>query len=392
MLITYFLWQITNYIANRKKLKKYSQLLQVDDRWDEEYIKLNKWLFEIIDQEKEIRKNFHDKNNNNDKINDQLKISPFFETLSSSSSSPLCRELALLVPDDIASNEENNKNICAEMTREVCGLDSQFVEKIKIPENKSDFIAANGMHLLSGETYCIFKKPPLNSLSSSSSSVKCNERWGYWKFSPVQDRWLCHSKVPGIYNAERDEFSPCKAGNGKFIIDNIEISPEQLETEYEPRQFYDIEFQKRCGCLCDEKMGYIFVPDKSRTTCFKDPCRSALPPFSAAPGYVNETGHCDCGIYFTNLFNDKKQPCTACPFDRPQYDEKNHILTVFIKCGNKDSYLFPCESDEDEIRGCRKAIIQVKPMERKSNEDDSNEKEKREKIIIEETFEERMFW
>ena len=406
ILIMYFLWQIFNYIDKRKKLKKYSQLLQVDDRWDEKYIKLNQWLMKKIIRENEME-NSLGIINSDDNIHDidkQLAIkSPFQESMTSSlpsSTSSLCRELAFLVPE--SSSSTNDNDICSEMAREVCGIDSQFVEKITIPEGiKTNFVAANGMHLLSGETYCIFNKPPLNSLSSSSSSIQCNERWGYWKFSPILDRWVCHSKVPGVYNAEQDEFSPCKAGGGKFVIDNIEVSPESLATDYDPRQFYDVEFQKRCGCICDEKMGYIFVPEKSRTTCYRDPCRAALPPFSAAPGYVRETGYCDCGNFFTNLFDDNKQPCTACPYERPQYDEKNHTLTVFIKCGgNKnsffhnddddnnddddDNYLFPCESDEDKLRGCRKAIFRVKPMGIINSENKIEE--------AEEVFENRIFW
>ena len=379
ILMLLFLWQISFYIDNRKKLKEYSQLLRGDDRWNERNIKLNRWLIKRINQENEKKRNKirADKDNNEDE-----EGMGFLEE--DTVSAERCRELALLVPE----NHTFDEDICAKMTRDVCGIDSQFVEKITIPDGeKTNFIAANGLHLLAGETYCVFKKPPLSSYSYSSSSsslsVKCDERWGYWKYSPIQDRWVCHSKVPGIYDAEKDQFSPCSAGGGKFVIDNVQVSPEQLAKEYEPRHFYDVDFQKRCGCVCNEKMGYIFVPEKSRTTCFKDPCRAALPPFSAAPGYARDTGNCDCGKFFTNLFNDAKQPCTACPFDRPQYDEKEHTLTVFIKCGNNDEdydYLFPCESDEDKLRGCRKAVVRVKPM------GNLDKKKKRE------TFEDRMFW
>ena len=395
ILIVLFLWQILSYITNRKKLKEYSHLLRGDDRWDERNIKLNRWLIERINQENEKKKLFEtradDDNNNNNNTSKEEEEEEEEEMLSAAR----CRELALLVPPPkknhhAFSSSDDDDDICAKMTRDVCGIDSQFIEKITIPDGeKTSFIAANGLHLLSGETYCVFKKPPLSSYSSSSSSslsVKCNQTWGYWKYSPIQDRWVCHSKVPGIYDAEKDQFTPCSAGGGKFVIDNVQVSPEQLATEYEPRDFYDVEFQKRCGCACDEKMGYVFVPEKSRTTCFKDPCRAALPPFSAAPGYVSETGNCDCGRYFTNLFHDAKQPCTACPFDRPQYDEKEGVLTVFIKCGNKDDeyddYLFPCESDEDKLRGCRKAVVRVKPIMRNLLDEKNNR----------ETFEDRMFW
>ena len=353
-LIIYFLYKVSDYIIKRNALKKYNRLLDGDDRWDDDYIKLNKWLMKKISEENE--KKTEDSKNDNE----------FF--LSSSSFSPsLCREMALLVPE----NQRSDKNICQEMSRDVCGIDSQLMEKIVIPiDEKTNFISANGMHLLPGETYCVFKKPPLN------SKVKCNENWGYWNYSPIQDRWVCRSKVPGIYNAEKDEFSPCKGG-GKFVIDNIVVSPKELANEYKPQQFYDVEFQKKCGCICDNYKGYIFVPEISRTTCFKDPCRASLPPFSAAPGYKHKTGECHCGDFFTNLFNDKKQPCTACPYDRPQYDEKNHTLTVHIKCGNQADDLFPCESYEENIRGCRKAIILVKPLSDK---------------VDNEIFEKRIFW
>ena len=352
-LLVYFLFKVSDYIKKRNTLKKYNRLLNGDDRWDEEYIKLNRWLMKKISKDNEKEgKEFKNKDDS---------------FLSSSISPSLCHELALLVPE----HQRLDKNICQEMSRDICGIDSQLIEKIVIPKDeKTNFISANGMHLIPGETYCVFKKPPLN------SNVKCNEIWGYWNYSPIQDRWVCRSKVPGIYNAEKDEFSPCKGG-GQFAIDNIVVPPEKLANEYKPEQFYDVEFQKRCGCICDNKKGFIFVPEISRTKCFKDPCRASLPPFAAAPGYENETGNCNCGEFFTNLFNDIKQPCTACPFDRPQYDEKNHTLTVYIKCGNETDDLFPCDSYEDNIRGCRKAIILVKPLLEKMND---------------EIFEQRIFW
>lgn len=349
IIILYFSLKIINYIWKRNALTRQVRLLNGDDRWDEKYIKLNEWLMKKIGREKDFN------------VRNERGIDP---------SPSSCRELALLVSE----SQKDRVDVCQEMSRDVCGLDSRLMEKVVIPRGeKTSFVSANGMHLIPGETYCVFKRPPL----LKSNVVECNERWGYWKYSPIQDRWVCHSKLPGIYDAEKDAFTPCSSGGGRFTIDDRVVPPEILATRYEPRDFYDVEFQKRCGCRCNGDAGYVFVPEKSRTTCFKDPCRAALPPFSAAVGYAHDTKTCECGDYFTNQFNDKRQPCTACPYDRPQYDANNYTLTVYVKCGSGKDDLFPCESAEDEIRGCRKAIVRVKP---------------REKMTDDETFEERMFW
>ena len=356
ILILCFCLKILDYIIKRNVLKKYTLLLDGDYRFDDEYININKWL----------KKKIMEKHSNNEEEQEEE------ETFTTSITT--CRELALLVPE----NRINEINICKKLGRRACGLDSKFLEMVHIPLPTDDktipitYLSANGMHLVPGKSYCIFKKPPLN------STINCNEKWGFWKYSPVQDRWVCHSKVPGIYDSERDEFRPCNAGGGQFIIDNVVVPSQTLANDYQPEQFYDVDFQKRCGCICNKQLGYIFNPQKSLTTCYKDPCLIGLPPFSFAPGFDHMTGECRCGKYFTNIFNDNNKPCTACPFDKPHYDEKSNLLTIFIRCGKGREDLFPCESDEDEIRGCMKALVKVKPISQSDIDDDE--------------FRKRVFW
>lgn len=325
-----FCLKIFHYIHRRNILKKYTKLLDGSGRFEENYVDINRWLKRIAKDDA-----FQDRGRR-----------PLQELIS-------CRDLALLIPEQ----NINDKNICKELGREWCGYDSRLLEKVRIPADdaKTPIIAANGMHLIPGRSYCIFRGPPLN------PEIKCNDRWGYWKYCPLRDRWVCHSRVPGIYDAERDEFNPCSAGEGKFTIDDQIVTPEELASNYDPEQFFDPTFQERCGCRCNRRAGYIFNPQKSRTTCYKDPCLLQLPPHSMAEGFDEETGECRCGEYFFNLFQDQRQACTACPFDTPQYDEKSKTLTIFVKCGPGD--LFPCETYEDEMRGCMKALIKVKPLD-----------------------------
>ena len=356
--IIFFLWNIMRYIYYRYIFFKYIKILDGDERWDETYVNINKWLEYIKTDKDTIEYNHYISS----------KKSHLGNSINNNNTLP-CQNMALYVPRENISIP----SICRKMSRDFCGVDSRSMKLVNIPHDKT-FIAASGMHLLPGESYCVYKKPPI-----SNDDRNCNETWGFWKYSPTQDMWRCHSKVPGIYDAERDKFNPCQREdkNGKFTIDNVVFSPDEIEKNLNPSDFYSMEFQLKCGCLCDKQKGYIFNPKLSRTSCYKDPCLTALPPFSAADGYDLKTGNCNCGSYFTNMFDDKRQPCTACPYNRPSYDPKTKIMTIYIKCfkesdikeiGNNPNKninnifgIFPCVTEEDKIRGCTKAVIRVNP-------------------------------
>lgn len=368
--ILFIIWILVTYIYYRIILLKYIKVLDVDDRWDKTYVKINKWIQETI----------NDDNNNNNK------------------NSP-CQNMALHIePRDIG-----NEFICKEMAEKICGIDSNAMKRVNIPpSSKTTFVAANGMHLIPGESYCVYKKPPL-----VNDNRNCNEIWGYWKYCPINDYWICHSKVPGVYDATRDEFNPCQREDkfGKFMIDGRVVSPDEIEKNYEPSDFYSLDFQMKCSCECNVARGFVFNPLKSRTMCFKDPCKSNLPPFSAVKGFDVNSGHCDCQPYFKNLFGDETQPCTACPYNRPEYDREKNIVTVYLKCFNEDYEgddddddiknekigLVPCITQEDKIRGCAKARIYVKPSNNNNN-NYSKQDDDKEEGGDDLKFYDRVFW
>ena len=317
----------------RKLIRTYINSLNVDDPWERSYVDLNKWL-KTLDS-KTIFNDDLGKENPCKTTNTAIYVTPEQRTLPS---------------------------ICKKLSRKYCKKDTNDMILIDVPE-KSNFYASNGMQLLPGESYCIYK--PL----TTQKHKKCNETWGFWKYSPVEEKWVCYSKVPGIYNAKIDKFDPCQREheNNQFLIDDKPVLPNEIPNKFSPEDFYSTQFQLRCKCRCDKNQGYIFNPKLSRTSCYKDPCLLELPPFAAANGLNIKTGDCECGQFFSNLFNNPKNPCTACPYDRPSYDPKKFELTVYIKCYNENEIntekrfgIIPCQTPEDKIRGCTKAIIKVK--------------------------------
>ena len=260
----------------------------------------------------------------------------------------LCKGMVIEANDD---GEES----CSDISKKLCNSNVNM-RKVKIPRDlKIDIYSDNGSKLIRGKTYCIYKKPPL------TSSV-CHESWGFWQYSLKYEKWLCKSKVPGIYNSKTNRFDEA-CSNGKLKFEDTEyVVNDDIPKRFTPEQFYSTEFQKKFSCECSE--GYVFNPDLSRTTCFEDPCKANLPPFAAARGYDKTTGECDCAPYFTNLFpNNLKSPCTACPLGSPSYDPKTRLLTVYIKCNAH----FPCVTREDKLRGCTQAYLKVKPIDNSSS-------------------------
>ena len=260
----------------------------------------------------------------------------------------LCKGMVLEIDDD--------KQNCKELSQDVC--DGRVIlKKITIPENSNiDFYSHSGYKLIKGKSYCIYKPPPVN-----NGNNECDETWGFWQYSLMYEMWRCKSKVPGIYNAEKNIFDACSKGKG-YLYRNMDYIPnDYIPREYSPEQFYSLDFQKQFRCDCPN--GYISRPEMSRTTCFKDPCLASLPPNAIAAGYDPKTGNCRCTPYFKNLYpNNLKSPCTMCP-DAPVWDHINNLLIFYVKCG--DDYKYPCTTMEDRIRGCIKTSIKVKPISKK---------------------------
>ena len=246
--------------------------------------------------------------------------------------------------DIIEINENDNDVNCRK----------NMMKKITIPSDfKTEIYSNAGVKLESGHSYCV-------NVSIPSHSKTCDEVWGFWHFSEKFNKWMCKSKVPGIYNAIKNTFDD-SCQNGTLLYDGQEIDKTTIPQIFTPLDFYSKEFQQRFECKCAR--GFLSAPELSRTTCFKDPCLLELPKNAAAPGY--KEGLCDCGDHFVNMYRDKNYPCTACPYNSPEFDKKTNTLTVYIKCYNddKDFGLYPCKSQEDKIRGCMKAKIKVKPMD-----------------------------
>lgn len=247
---------------------------------------------------------------------------------------------------------DKDKLNCNDLSRDLC--DGQVIlRKFTVPHNsKIDFYSHSGYKLTKGQSYCIYKPPPIDNASNV-----CDETWGFWKYSLKFNMWRCKSKVPGVYNEETNKFDPCSKGNGHLYYNNHYLPNEHISKSFNPEQFFSLNFQRKFRCDCPR--GYISRPELSRTTCFRDPCLVNLPPHSEAAGYDAKTGNCNCGPYFKNLYPENlKSPCTMCP-DAPIWDHRNNILIFYVKCGEYDK--FKCITKEDQIRGCIKTELKVKP-------------------------------
>ena len=310
-------------------------------------------------------KTFLEKNNKNDDDDDISQYFDINEWLKNNNNNNL-------IERDLNDNDielckgmvieiDNDKEDCNEVSKDLCDGKIMF-KKITIPlYSNIDFYSHSGYKLNKGQSYCIYKPPP--NLLSNNTDAKCDETWGFWQYSSKYERWQCKSKVPGIYNPIENKFNPCSKGKGQlFYQDDGYIANHTIPIKFNPEQFYSLDFQNKFQCVCPK--GYISRPDISRTTCFKDPCLISLPPNAVADGYQKETGNCHCSPYFTNLYPDNpKSPCTTCP-NGPSWDSNLNILTIYVKCGEKEK--FPCLTVEDQIRGCIKATIKVKPILDKS--------------------------
>ena len=254
---------------------------------------------------------------------------------------------------------DNDKKNCNDISQQLCD-GKVFLRKVTIPSNSAiDFYSHSGYKLAKGKSYCIYKPPP------SSNNYKCNEVWGFWKYSLKYEMWQCKSKVPGIYNAETNKFDPCSKGKGSLYYNGSYVPNKYISTQFSPENFYSLNFQRRFECDCPR--GYVSKPELSRTTCFKDPCLINLPPDSVAGGYDVSTGNCRCSPFFKNLYPDNpKSPCTTCP-DAPIWDRSNNSLILYVKCGEK--FKFPCLTEEDKMRGCIKATLDVVKRINNNNDD-----------------------
>ena len=271
--------------------------------------------------------------------------------------STICKGMAIEIDDD-------NQN-CNAISQKVCDGDVNL-KRITIPlDSNIDVYSHWGNKLTKGKSYCIYKPPP--NIVSYNNTNKCDETWGFWQYSLTYERWLCKSKVPGIYNAQENIFDPCT--KGELLYDDKIYDVNNIPINFIPENFYDNNFQRKFSCRC--KKGYIFLPHISRTTCFKDPCLANLPPnVEDAEGYDVKTGNCRCGQYYKNLFHENfKSPCTACPVGAPTYDHTTNMLLIYIKCKrhNKDDGIFPCKTIEDKATGCIKGYVKVKPMKESSD-------------------------
>lgn len=284
-----------------------------------------------------------------------------------------CKELVLEI--DLEEEENNDDYNYNDDDEDICDkLGGRLCENVKYsridipPHSKTTFYTSNGSILFPGHSYCLYKQPPV-----TQSEHHCDSIWGFWVYSPKYERWLCQSRVPGIYNAASNTFDneTLCGKHGQLLFDGNPINID-AQTTFTPDQFYSPAFQERFSCDCPR--GYIFDPERShnsRTTCLKDPCLTGLPPNAAAKGSKGG-GKCDCGPYFYNINGDETFPCTSCPSNTPQYDAKNHTLTLFIKCKKKDRDddfgLIPCETEDEYITGCKKVTLKVKPLPHRETE------------------------
>ena len=243
---------------------------------------------------------------------------------------------------------DDGKENCNHLSQKLCD-GKVLLRKITIPMNSTiDFYSHSGYKLTKGRSYCVYKPPP--------DINDCDETWGYWKYSLKYEMWQCKSKVPGVYNSEKNVFDPCQKGGGSLFHNGHYLSGELIPMYFSPEQFYSIKFQRQFACDCPR--GYISRPELSRTTCFKDPCLIDLPPHAEAAGYDVKTGNCYCKPYFYNLYPDNpKSPCTMCP-DAPMWDYRNNFLIIYVKCG--ENHKFKCITEEDKIRGCVITKLKVK--------------------------------
>lgn len=272
-----------------------------------------------------------------------------------------CKELVLEIHDGKDNTDQDD--ICDQLGGRVCT--NVKYSRIDIPANsKTTFYTSNGSILFPGHSYCLYKQPPI-----MHSAEHCDNTWGFWVYSPKYERWVCQSRVPGVYNGATHNFNNLCGTHGQLLFDGkpTDISS---SSSFTPNQFYSQQFQERFSCDCGP--GYIFDPQRSKTTCFKDPCLIGLPSHAAAKGYNKEKGGtCDCGPYFYNINGDETFPCTACPYNSPEYDTKNNTLTVFIKCkteGESDFGVIPCETEQENILGCKKVVIKVKLLSKRVEE------------------------
>ena len=306
--------------------------------------------------------------------------------------------MALLIPPSHADDDDDNENICNELGGRTCEV---HLKKITIPPDfkRERFLASNGTFLMPGHSYCVYKQPPI-----TSDSVNCDPVWGFWIYCPITDRWLCKSKVPGIYNGSNNTFDACTrtGNNGLLLFDGIPISGDEIRERFTPEEFYSPYFQARFKCKCSKENGYISLETVTRTSCIKDPCISTLPPGAMVEGFDEITGHCNCDPHFVNMYNNKNYPCTNCPHNFPKYDPTTGILTIYLKCKNEGEEeisgqfgFFPCKSDEDKIRGCIESYVRVKPLLAEGQKlHDGNVNNKNAGLILDvrnEVFEDRIF-
>ena len=332
ILVLFFCYATVKYIYHRNSMANFIREQGGDLRSDEDFVDISSWLKLTDKQITKVVRN----GGNLDK----------------------CKTMALHIPRERVTEP----NVCNALGEGFCGT---VMKKITIPESSaSEFYTTNGTKLLPGESYCVYKQPPL------MDRVKCDEVWGFWQFSPVRDRWICKSKVPGIYNAANNTFDACRREDpaGELLFRGEPLATD-VSTAFTPEDFFSEDFQKKISCRCSR--GFVFRPDISRSMCFMDPCVAGLPVNAAAKGYQPDSGTCECGDYFVNMYQDLRFPCTACPYSFPTYDEKTNLLTVFIKCydpederGGKDLSLglFPCNSFDDKTRGCMRAYVRVKAI------------------------------
>ena len=300
-----------------------------------------------------------------------------------------CKNIALRLDNFFPSEEESEESendrrdvhdICDKLGGKIC--ENIHFKRVDIPENAgATFYTSTGIKLLPGFSYCLYKPPPVE-----HSRYQCDPDWGFWIFSPEYERWMCQSRVPGIYNAASDSFlDACKCGGGgggggvgsssdrekkKKKEDGVLLFDGEpliggnttIKTRFKAEDFYSPDFQRRFSCKCPR--GYIFDSSVSRTRCIKDRCLVGLPEFAAAPGLDPTTKQCQCGPHFFNINSSLDMPCTGCPVNTPQYDAASNTLSVYMKCKKHghDFGLYPCRTDEEKILGCTKVALKVKPV------------------------------
>ena len=328
-----------------------------------------------------------------------------------------CKNIALRLDnfflsdtDQVEKSEENDRDvqdICDQLGGKIC--ENISFKRVDIPENAgATFYTSTGIKLLPGFSYCLYKPPPVQ-----HSDYQCDPDWGFWIFSPKYERWLCQSRVPGIYNAASDSFlDACKCGgvggdrekkeDGVLLFDGEPLigGNAAIKTRFKAEDFYSPDFQKRFSCRCPR--GYIFDSSVSRTRCIKDKCLVGLPEFAAAPGLDPVTKQCRCGPHFFNIDSNLDMPCTGCPVNTPQYDAASNTLSVYMKCKKHrhDFGLYPCRTDEEKILGCTKIVIKVKPIYRRlksktsKNIDGGKDSlgDNEDHTLEDYSFEDRIFW